>query len=593
MLTNNNGNERKNGATNSTGNGHQTSEPSRAAGVGISDRSFDDDPPFTRTGAPLDKKAQGETARDETAPPDDVLADDVLTMDVVELTDEDAQATPDIKRRGQGKGSFFKRLLVAFAAIFLIALIVILAAYFVFFRTNAKGDLTFQRKRTAAAAAPEEQGKAPVSAEEIGREMAGAKPSQSPNVESGQPSPDATVPSFQSAVPGIGNTYQALGSEPITSRLPNESFSTTVDGLTQTAQRGIQLEGEAERGATARSIGGSIAATSPRAAANLHVTGSGSNPERSIRADSLRNVSDEGSGIQAKINNQSDSSANRNISPTRSRVEGNRVATGSPTMPLPPLGTMIPVRTLGTIYTLRADTLMRMQVTRNVDGNGWSLRRGTELYGVLRGSDYEVGRAYISLVGFVDPKTNALVRVTGNLLGGDGTDGVRGRKHRLNSRWSNGLRIAGAGALDVFGTLASAFGRRPIIVSDVYGVANQRTVSPLLQELRGEAAGKERAGFIEVPASTSGYVLVLTMPRSVQGVDAPPRATDAIHLSDLSSGELERLTSDSEIGSAGELTDAELSELLTTGSPQQIRAALGRMSPAMRRVAEQVLAQGL
>ncbi|MCP9496892.1 MAG: hypothetical protein MSG64_20940, partial [Pyrinomonadaceae bacterium MAG19_C2-C3] len=476
--------------------------------------------------------------------------------------------------------------------IFLIAFIVILAAYFVFFRASAKGDLTFQRKKTEAASAQEEQGKAPVSAEEIGREMAGAKPSQTPNVEGGQPSPDATLPSFQSAVPTIGNTYPALGGEPITSRLPNESFSTTVNGLPQTAQRRIQPEEEAEQGATTRNGGGSTDATFPRAATGLLITSTGANPERSIRADSLRKVSGEGYNNQAKIINQTDSSPNRNRSPTRSMLEGNRLAATS-TVTLPPLGTMIPVRTLGTIYTLRADTLVRMQVTRTVDGNGWSLRRGTELYGVLRGSDYEVGRAYISLVGFVDPKTNALVRVTGNLLGGDGADGVRGRKRRLNSRWSNGLRIAGAGALDVFGTLASAFGRRPIIVSDVYGVTNQRTVSPLLQELRGEATGKGRAGFIEVPASTSGYVLVLTMPRSVQGVDAPPRASDAIHLSDLSGDDLERLTSDSEMSSASELTDAELSELLTTGTPQQIRAALGRMSPAMRRVAEQVLTQGL
>ncbi|MCP9496629.1 MAG: hypothetical protein MSG64_19505 [Pyrinomonadaceae bacterium MAG19_C2-C3] len=590
MLTNNNGDERNNHHRNGNDKEHQASVPLRAAGVGISDAPFydDDDPPVIRRDVPLDKKAQGETTRDETAPPDDVL-----TTDVVDLTDADAQATPDIKRRGQGKGSFFKRLLIAFAAIFLIALIVILAAYFVFFRTSAKGDLTFQRKRTAVAAAQEEQSKAPVSAEEIGREMAGAKPSQSPNVESGQPSSGATVPSFQSATPGIGSTYPALGGEPVTSRLPNESFSTTVDGLPQIRQAQVQSAQETPEGATTRSGGNSTAATSPRAERGLQITGTGANPERSIRAVSLRNVSGEGSGNQARVIDQSDSSANRKSSPTRSRLEGNRSAVASPTVALPPLGTMIPVRTLGTIYTLRADTLVRMQVTRTIDGNGWSLKRGTELYGVLRGSDYETGRAYISLVGFVDPKTNALVRVSGNLLGSDGADGVRGRKHRLNSRWSNGLRIAGAGALDVFGTLASAFGRRPIIVSDVYGVANQRTVSPLLQELRGEAAGKERAGFIEVPASTSGYVLVLTMPRSVQGVDAPPRAIDAINLSDLSGNDLERFTSDPETSAASELTDAELSELLTTGTPQQIRAALGRMSPAMRHISEQVLAQGL
>lgn len=249
---------------------------------------------------------------------------------------------------------------------------------------------------------------------------------------------------------------------------------------------------------------------------------------------------------------------------------------------------MLPVRTLGTIYTLRSESLVRMQLTRAVGGEGWNLRRGTELYGVMRGSDYEVGRAYIALIGFVDPESNRLVRLSGNLLGGDGTDGLRGRKRQLHSRWSRAARLAGAGALDVLSTLASSVGRRPIVISDVYG---QRTISPLTQELNRSAAGRDGGGFVEVPANTPGYVLVLTMPRSVQGVDAQPDEFTSL-LDNINGSDLQRLTAEQSGGSVSQLSDTELSELLTTGSPAQIRAALPRMSPAMRKVAEQVLAQG-
>ena len=251
---------------------------------------------------------------------------------------------------------------------------------------------------------------------------------------------------------------------------------------------------------------------------------------------------------------------------------------------------MLPVRTLGTVYTVRSETLVRMQLTRSIDGPGWNLRRGTEFYGVVRGSDYETGRAYVSLLGFIDKESNRLVRLSGNLLGGDGTEGLRGNKHRLGSRWSKALHVAGAGALDVFGTLAASLGRRPIIVSDVYGTANGRAVSPLLQEL-GRSSNDRRAGFVEVPASTPGYVLVLTMPRNAQGVDAQIDSLNSDELASLTGDDLQRLTAGAPSSSATLISDAELSELLTTGTPLDSRRAMPRMTPEMRRVAEQVLAQ--
>jgi hypothetical protein len=192
--------------------------------------------------------------------------------------------------------------------------------------------------------------------------------------------------------------------------------------------------------------------------------------------------------------------------------------TEQPTVPLPPLGTMLPVRTLGTVFTLRADSYVRLELTRQVSGRGWSLPRGTEFYGLVRGAELETGRAFVALIGFVDRDTNRLVRLDGSLLGGDGADGVRGRKHKLNSGWSGALKKV--------------------------------------------------------------YILVTTVPQEIQGVDA-----------DVSSAtpELRRLSDANAPRDGGQLSEQEVAELLTSGSPDEIRKALPRMTPGMRRVAESYL----
>ncbi|HYX30289.1 MAG TPA: hypothetical protein VE863_17245, partial [Pyrinomonadaceae bacterium] len=46
---------------------------------------------------------------------------------------------------------------------------------------------------------------------------------------------------------------------------------------------------------------------------------------------------------------------------------------------LPPFGTMLPVRTQGVIFTLRNNSYARLELIRDVAGNGWSLPKGTVL----------------------------------------------------------------------------------------------------------------------------------------------------------------------------------------------------------------------
>jgi len=76
-----------------------------------------------------------------------------------------------------------------------------------------------------------------------------------------------------------------------------------------------------------------------------------------------------------------------------------------------------------------------------------------------------------------------------------------------------------------------------------------------------------RREFVEIPAGASGYVMITDLPKEAQGIDADPLAE----------------------GNGEMLADEELAELLSSGSPEKIRAAMPRMAPELRRIAEAVL----
>jgi len=373
-------------------------------------------------------------------------------------------------------------------------------------------------------------------------------------------------------------TMQPNGNVPVTARPPSDIFSTTVpDPLASPLPSTNAERVGAQTGATSTDVSTNTARSTSEARRAIDSTAtryatSGASAERSIRANPPATQSGETS---APLSREAASSTNeRTLTSATTTVERTTVA-------LPPLGTMLPVRTLGTIYTLRSETLVRMQLTRAMSGAGWSLRRGTELYGTVRGSDFEIGRAYIALIGFIDAESGRLVRFEGNILGGDGTDGLRGRKHRIGGGWSRALRMAGAGALDALGAIAGSIGRCPVVVADVYGYGG---TNPIMNEIGGISYRNNRSGFVEVPAGSSGYVLVMQMPRDVQGVDA------GASLANLPLPELERLADASSLRLSTQLSDERLAALITTGTPEQIRQALPRMTPEMRRVAESVLA---
>jgi hypothetical protein len=228
---------------------------------------------------------------------------------------------------------------------------------------------------------------------------------------------------------------------------------------------------------------------------------------------------------------------------------------------LPLFGTMLPVRTQGVIFSLRNDSYARLELARDCHGEGWSLTKGTLLIGRVSGSEYD--RAFINILGYIDPRTNRLVKMTGEVLGSDGGSGVQGKrvvvdrnrlKQTLSKVASSGLQVAGmmAGALTGRGTV-------------VLNGAGYRVLNPVTDEAgRIVNGGDAKRSFVKVEAGQSAYVMVADLPKELHAVDAP--------------GE------DEFARAATSLTDREVMELILFGAPEDIRAALPLMTEEQKRL---------
>ena len=222
-----------------------------------------------------------------------------------------------------------------------------------------------------------------------------------------------------------------------------------------------------------------------------------------------------------------------------------------PRVVLPSFGAMLPIRTMGALYTLRPG-LARFELVRDVRGQGWQMRKGTTLIGQLQGGEYD--RAYVSLVGFIDPESKLFVKAPGEVLGADGAPGLQGKRRQVSGRWARVLGRVASSAVSL-GQAALSRGNSTTVVLP-------GAVAP---ELTPSVASRRE--FVEVPAGTPAFVMITDLPKEAQGVDADPLAE----------------------GNGETLTDEELAELLSSDSPEKIRAAMPRMTPELRRIAEAVL----
>jgi hypothetical protein len=233
----------------------------------------------------------------------------------------------------------------------------------------------------------------------------------------------------------------------------------------------------------------------------------------------------------------------------------------TPPAVLPPFGTMLPVRTQGVIFTLRNNSYARMELTRDCAGPGWSLSKGTILVGRTTGGEYD--RAFVSVIGYIDPRDNKLVKLSGDLLGADGAAGLPGKRIGVDrNRLKQTLRKVASSGVQVAGMMAGALTGRGTVVLDGAGY---RLMNPITDEARGlVGSGTERNSFVKVQAGQAAYVMVSDLPKTQPAIDAP--------------GEIELP------GAAHALTDREVMELILFGTAEDIRAATPLMSDEQKQL---------
>ena len=465
-------------------------------------------------------------------------------------TDEwdDAELSTRFVARVPSKRSKHKRGLIAAVALLFITIGCVLAVYYILSPSRSVKINLNTRQPTQAQDATAKSDKAPddVTAEAIAEVRRAIS----------NPSAAASPSTATSVLPrGAENLSAPLSS----TVLPPDTSETTSDTKQHEA-----LAREASRRNRERSIRFAIdndQLTTRKASLNSHPNDAAADRRDKLPLDTLPATSSQ----DARPSKASFVASNSHKLSTKPSV--------APVV-LPSFGSVLPVRTLGKIYTLRSGSSIRLELTRYVSGEGWSLSKGTVLIGQVRGSERD--RAFIAITGFIDPSRDRFVNLSGEILGDDGGSGIRGEFHKLSSGWSRAFARVASSAVNVAGAIAgSRISGQPVIITDV----GSRTISPVSSEVDSSLLNQAR-GFVEVPAGTAGFVMVTTLPADVKGVDAEPD-----HLAQSSD-----ITA-ADANSPSALTQDELAQLFTSGDTTRIREALPRMSPQMRRIAESVLAE--
>lgn len=172
-------------------------------------------------------------------------------------------------------------------------------------------------------------------------------------------------------------------------------------------------------------------------------------------------------------------------------------------------GTLLPVRLVGSIYTLRnSGGLVRMELTRPVEGNDYSYPAGTTIVGNIRGG--ESVRAFVTIVGLIDPVSGELVKFGGELLGRDGSSGIEGKRRKLTSQWARFFSGLKETASSIAGSIGAVRSGGTVILSEPIRKGSESISQDVSGAFLGN--GKDTDTFIEVSAGANGYVLVTDLP---------------------------------------------------------------------------------
>jgi hypothetical protein len=175
-----------------------------------------------------------------------------------------------------------------------------------------------------------------------------------------------------------------------------------------------------------------------------------------------------------------------------------------------PFGTLLPVRLVASIYTLRnSGGFVRMELTRPVEGKGYSYPAGTMIVGNVRSG--ESARAFVTVVGLIDPASGELVKFSGELLGRDGASGIEGKRRNLTSQWARVFRGMKDTAFSLLGAIGTSRSGSTVILSEPM----RRGTESMSENLSGALLKSDRKDtFLEVAAGSNGYVLVTGLPEN-------------------------------------------------------------------------------
>lgn len=221
------------------------------------------------------------------------------------------------------------------------------------------------------------------------------------------------------------------------------------------------------------------------------------------------------------------------------------------TKPQPDFGAMLPVRLMGSLYTLRPGAMARLELARDLQSGNWSLKRGTVFVGAVLGA--ELDRAFIQIKGYIDPETHRFIKLEGETLGSDGGAGLRGKRRRIASAWTRVLDRATQSGTQILTGVLGRQNSAVIVATDPYGA------------YRDPSQSQDNRSFVEVAAGAVGFILVTALPEA-----------------DKSEANLAQ-------ADAPEVPDEKMAALLAEANPTEIRAALPQMNPELRRIAELVL----
>jgi hypothetical protein len=524
-----------NSTANGNGNGNKSSY---AAAAGISTADHAADPEATLINAPV-------VAPAPVAPPN-----------VGEQLD-----VKSVERKKTRRGTLLK------VAAFLIGLCILSVLGLYFFMADGSGTRTVKTTVTnkVNAGQPASDSDDKLTADAIAKLRSQVAPTPAPGLPGAPPPPQ----------PGTQPAIIVQQTEPV---VPTRVGTTTVNANPNTDPANTPVvhpaDGVAGTVATnASPNANTAAATAPHTGAGTESARARTTAARSSRANAQKSLVF-GEDVTRTA---ADAASDNRSAVAQARVvnggfalgtTGNRAGELSALPPRPAFGALLPVRTLGALYTLRTGALVRMELTRDSAGPGWRLPRHTVIVGTLRGG--EVDRAYVSIVGYIDANSARLVTFGGSLLGADAGEGIKGERRQVTSRWSR-----------IFGTLAE---RGYALAQTALGRRNGATIvlgNAAQPELDALTRNGDRREFVAVQAGSMGYVSVTDLPREVQGIDT---------LAQMSPDALAQLLNSGASTGTG-LTDDEVAQLLSAGSPAQIRTAMPRMNESMRRIAEQVLDQ--